>query len=59
MNKDGNLFTDKRLRDLLAEDGFENPRDTVGRVLRDVEEFSREVHLKDDITLLAIRYNRP
>src|SRR3990167_7859872 len=59
MNKDGNLFTDKRLRDLLAEDGFENPRDTVGRVLRDVEEFSRGVHLKDDIALLAIRYNRP
>jgi sigma-B regulation protein RsbU (phosphoserine phosphatase) len=59
MNKAGNLFTDKRLRDLLADDSFENPRDTIGRVLRDVEEFSRGVHLKDDIALLAIRYNKP
>jgi sigma-B regulation protein RsbU (phosphoserine phosphatase) len=58
VNKDGILFTDRRLRDLLATDGFESPRDTVGRVLRDVEEFSREVHLTDDITVLALRYNK-
>jgi len=58
VNKEGKLFTDKKLRDLLAEDGFENPRDTVGRVLRDVEEFSRGVRLADDITVLALRYNK-
>jgi sigma-B regulation protein RsbU (phosphoserine phosphatase) len=58
VNRDGSLFTDKRLRDLLAEHGFDSPRDTVGRVLRDVEEFSRGVRLTDDITVLALRYNK-
>lgn len=58
VNRDKSLFTDKRLRNLLAEDDFGNPRDTVGKVLRDVQEFSRGVHLADDMAVLAIRYNK-
>jgi sigma-B regulation protein RsbU (phosphoserine phosphatase) len=58
VNKEGNLFTDRRLRDLLATSGLDNPRDTVGRILRDVEEFSSGARLTDDITVLALRYNK-
>lgn len=58
VNKEGNLFTDKRLRDLLAGEGFDNPRDTVGKILRDVEEYSRGARLADDVTVLALRYNK-
>ncbi|HVY55040.1 MAG TPA: SpoIIE family protein phosphatase, partial [Thermodesulfobacteriota bacterium] len=58
VNMEGRLFTDKKLRDLLGGDYNGNPRDIVGKVLRDVEEFSHSVRIADDVTVLALRYNK-
>jgi len=58
MHKDGTMFTDMRLGEVLEAEGFETPGDTVGKVLSDVEEFSRGAHQTDDMTVLAIKYNR-
>lgn len=57
VNKGLELYTDKKLRDLLASNGSRDVRETVEGVLRDVERFSDGARQTDDMTMLAIRYN--
>lgn len=56
MNDNGEQFTDERLIALLAESGGFTSSQLIGRVVRDVSNFSEGAPQSDDITALAIRY---
>ncbi len=56
MNEHEELFTDARLRDLLARSRAESPRELVDRTYREVEVFCRNAPPSDDITVLALRF---
>lgn len=57
MNRELELYTDKRLAGVLAAAGTGIPKDAVEAVLGAVEVFSEGVPQTDDMALLAIRYN--
>lgn len=56
-NRHLELYTDRRLAEVLSGVGGGVPRDAVEAVLGDVEAFSEGVPQADDMALLAIRYN--
>lgn len=57
MNRELELYTDRRLANVLAAAGTGTPKDAVEAVLVAVEIFSEGVPQTDDMALLAIRYN--
>ncbi len=57
MNGEGRLYTDNRLSELPGSTGFAHPRDSINRVLKDVETYRGGAPQTDDIAMLAIRYN--
>jgi sigma-B regulation protein RsbU (phosphoserine phosphatase) len=57
MNRNLELFTDKRLANVLAGADTDTPKDAVEAALAAVDVFSEGVPPADDMALLAIRYN--
>jgi sigma-B regulation protein RsbU (phosphoserine phosphatase) len=57
VNRELELYTDKRLANVLSAVGPGLPKDAVEAVLGAVEIFSEGVSQTDDMALLAIRYN--
>lgn len=57
MNPEQKFFTERRLREVLAECGGLAPRETVRRVLAAVGEFTAGAPQSDDITTMAVKWN--
>lgn len=55
-DKDGNLFTDARLTQVLRTCASRSPREVVDCVIENVTTFTAGAPQQDDLTLLAIRY---
>jgi sigma-B regulation protein RsbU (phosphoserine phosphatase) len=53
------FFTERRLREVLAGCGALTPRETVGRVLSAVAEFTAGAPQSDDITVMAVKWQPP
>ncbi|MBI3928357.1 MAG: SpoIIE family protein phosphatase [Armatimonadetes bacterium] len=56
MDRHRNLYSNRRLEELLADLGTDDPRPIIERVLESVEEFSSGAEQSDDITLLVMTY---
>jgi sigma-B regulation protein RsbU (phosphoserine phosphatase) len=55
-DRDGALFTDERLTEVLRACASKSPREVVDRVVEQVTAFAAGAPQQDDLTLLAIRY---
>ena len=55
-DRDGALFTDERLMEVLRTCASKSPREVVDRVVEQVTAFAAGAPQQDDLTLLAIRY---
>jgi sigma-B regulation protein RsbU (phosphoserine phosphatase) len=58
-NVDDQLFSDERLRDILARSGNDNPEKVVDEVESEVHDFEGAAPQFDDVTMLALRYSGP
>ena len=55
-DRDGVLFTDERLTEVLRSCASKTPREVVDRVVEQATAFAAGAPQQDDLTLLAIRY---
>jgi sigma-B regulation protein RsbU (phosphoserine phosphatase) len=56
MDRGQHFFTDRRLKQVLAECGGLSPRETVRRVLGALADFTAGAPQSDDITAMAVRW---
>jgi sigma-B regulation protein RsbU (phosphoserine phosphatase) len=56
MDPDSNLYSDKRLEDLLSLREYDSVNDIVNSTASDVKEFENGAEQTDDITILAIEF---
>ena len=55
-NKDGEMFGQKRLEDLIA--NSQNPDDIIDEIKKTLDSFCKGVEQSDDITIAAIKYRK-
>lgn len=58
MDKDNNIYSDERLDELLKNRSATDTLGIINYVYEDVQKFSGDTPQSDDITMLAVRYNK-
>ena len=56
MDKDNNEFSEKRLEKYLENINGASPEEIISGIIKEVKDFSADVHQSDDITVLALKY---
>ena len=58
MDRDDNIYSDKRLKELLHNRTSSDTKEIISYVCRDVEKFAGETPQSDDITMLAVKFKK-
>lgn len=58
MDRDDNLYSDERLKELLRDRTSSDTKEIIRYVCRDVEKFTGETPQSDDITMLAVKFKK-